>query len=241
MIAAEGHRRPARGGLEDHGDAEPGGEQQQADVGDVLQRIGHRPLGDPLHFLELPGGHEAAGKREEPQQHFGDDRRRPEGGELVRALAEPEIELGRPHQPRREAAEGVGERRPLRHGGEGDPGKRDADGESRDHRDHDPEVVHHLRLGPGGDDRQGHADHAGVDAAARRRRGVQPVQREDEEPGRDEVRELDQVVDHGRGPSPGFCSVLNILSIRSVIRNPLTMLVMDANTAMAPKILISGG
>ena len=107
--------------------------------------------------------------------------------------------------------------------------------------DHDPQVMHHLGPRPCGCNREGHADHAGVHPAARRGRRVHPVEREDEECRRDHVGELDQGVDHGRWPSPGFCSLLNILSIRWVMRNPLTMLVMDANTATAPRNRISTG
>jgi len=38
----------------------------------------------------------------------------------------------------------------------------------------------------------------------------------------------------------GHC-FLNILSIRSVIRNPLTMFVMEANSAIAPRMRMARG
>ncbi len=40
------------------------------------------------------------------------------------------------------------------------------------------------------------------------------------------------------GSLPG---VLNIFSMRSVMRNPLTMLVIDANSAIAPRMRIRSG
>ena len=43
---------------------------------------------------------------------------------------------------------------------------------------------------------------------------------------------------HGRFSSPGR---LNIFSMRSVMRKPLTMLVMEAASAIAPRSVITGG
>ena len=53
--------------------------------------------------------------------------------------------------------------------------------------------------------------------------------------------ELDEAVAHGRPPSRGFVSVLNIFSMRSVMRKPLTMLVIEANRAIPPSSRITGG
>ena len=39
----------------------------------------------------------------------------------------------------------------------------------------------------------------------------------------------------------GLASVLNIFSMRSVIRKPLTMLVIEANRAMAPSMRMRSG
>src|SRR5438132_5955897 len=58
-------------------------------------------------------------------------------------------------------------------------------------------------------------------------RVVHPVQREDEQRRREDGSELVDGVRH---------CFLNIFSMRSVMRNPLTMLVMEANSAMAPRI-----
>ena len=89
------------------------------------------------------------------------------------------------------------------------------------------------------DDGERHGGDAGEDAAPRGRRGVHPVQREDEEGRRGEVGDLDERhadAAHLRASPRG--SVLNILSMRSVIRNPLTMFVIDAKSATAPRTVM---
>src|SRR5262249_2098265 len=78
------------------------------------------------------------------------------------------------------------------------------------------------------DDREGHARDARADAAPRGVRAREPAQREDEQRRRGEVTQLGDGRDHDLPRS------LNILSMRSVIRNPETMLVTEANTAIAP-------
>src|ERR1041385_4076611 len=60
---------------------------------------------------------------------------------------------------------------------------------------------------------------------------VHPMQRKDEQPGRDEIGNLLEAFHQRLPPSPGD---LNIFSIRSVIKKPLMILVMEANSAMAP-------
>ena len=204
MIPANATGAQAAVGCEHDGDAEGDGQQQQADVDDVLDRVGHRPLRDPLHLLQLPGRHEAAGEGEEAEQHLGDDRDGPERGELRRAFALPQVVLGGADEAGRQAAEGVRERGPLRHRRERHPGERHADGEAGDDRHDDPEVVHDLRLGPGGDDGERHPGHAGVDRPPRGGRRVHPVQREDEQRRRDQVGELDQMPRSWLGPLTGL-------------------------------------
>ena len=88
-----------------------------------------------------------------------------------------------------------------------------------------------MPLKPRGQDRQHHAADAGEHAAAGRLRVVHPVQREDEQRRGHEIRKLDEDFHQRFPPAPG---VLNILSMRSVIRKPLTMLVIEANSATAP-------
>ncbi len=120
------------------------------EVDDVLQRVGHRPLRDPLDLLQLAGGHQAAGERQVAEEDLGDDRGHAERRELLAALAEPEVELGRADQPGRQAAEGVRERGPLRHRRERHRA-RAARRPTKPARigDDDPAVVDDLGLGPG--------------------------------------------------------------------------------------------
>src|SRR5262249_29989228 len=63
------------------------------------------------------------------------------------------------------------------------------------------------------------------------------MQCEDEKGGRKQIGDLDEVHPHHLPPF----RILNILSMRSVIKNPLTMLVMEANKAMAPSRVMYGG
>src|SRR2546427_3910737 len=81
---------------------------------------------------------------------------------------------------------------------------------------------------------------AGPHAVAGRARGTQPFEREDEKSGGDEVGNFDDLfgADHG---VHGFLGPLarNILSIRSVIRNPPTRLPVAATMAMVPSTVES--
>ncbi len=92
--------------------------------------------------------------------------------------------------------------------------------------------MHDLGLHPGGEDGYRHAGHAGVHATARRLGVVHPVQRKDEQGRREDGGKLSDEMHH---------CFLNILSMRSVMRNPLTMFVIDANRAIAPRIRIPFG
>src|SRR5205823_3979901 len=96
----------------------------------------------------------------------------------------------------------------------------------------DPFEVDDLRREQRADDRRRHSGDAGRDAAPRRPRMIEPAQRQDEQDRREEVTELNQMLVH-------LCFSRNILSIRSVIRKPLTMLVIDAATATVPRIVVS--
>src|SRR5438034_2173799 len=82
-----------------------------------------------------------------------------------------------------------------------------------------------------------HCDDAGNHAAARRSRIVHPMQGEHEKGSRKQIGDLDEVQPHHLPPF----RVLNILIMRTVIRNPLTTLVMEANKAMAPRRVMYGG
>src|SRR5262249_44845110 len=158
--------------------------------------------------------------------HFHRDRRHAERRQLQR-LAPHDVLRGA-DEAHGKAAEGVRERGPLRDGRQRHPRERNPDREADDDRHANPLVVHDLRRHQRADDRRRHAGDAGRDAAPRGARMVQPPQRQDEEDRRSEITELDQVLAH-------LFFSRNILSIRSVMRNPLTMLVIDAATAIVPR------
>ena len=95
-----------------------------------------------------------------------------------------------------------------------------------------------LRLNPGRQDGQAHSGHAGKHGPPRRFGRVHPVKRKNEKDGRHQVREMLDCTAHGFS---GGRVCLNILSIRSVIKKPLTMFAMEAKSATAPRKRIVGG
>ena len=67
---------------------------EQQEVEDVLVAVGDRPRRQ--HFLQLAGGHQAAGEGQVSEQHLDDDRDRPERRQL--AVVQPQHVL-RPCRP----------------------------------------------------------------------------------------------------------------------------------------------
>src|SRR4030095_17019757 len=143
-----------------------------------------------------------------------------------------------PHEPRRRPAERVRDRGALRHRGERHPRQRHADRESHEHGSRDPGPAHDAGRQERAEDRERHRDDTREHALARGLRVVHPVQRKDEQRRSDEVGALDQPEAHGFLSSPGFPKRR---SMRSVIRKPLTMLVIEAASAIAPSSVTSGG
>ena len=138
-------------------------------------------------------------------------------------------------EPRGEPAEGVGKGRPLWHGGQRHPRERHANRHANRHRDEDPGVVDNLGVQQRPDDRGNHPGDAGRHAAPRGLRMVQPPQRQDEQRGGGQVAGLRQMLGRFTGSAP---APLNIFSMRSVMRKPLTMLVVEAATATAPSTVL---
>ena len=116
--------------LPDQGDAAGDRDAEEAEVARVLEGVGDGPLGDELHLLQLARRHEAAREGQEAQDDLDDERDHAEGGEAL-GLAQPQVELGGADEAGGEAAEGVGQRGPLGHRGEGHPRERHADQDSR--------------------------------------------------------------------------------------------------------------
>src|SRR5581483_1611771 len=83
-------------------------------------------------------------------------------------------------------------------------------------------------------DCQQHAKLASLNATPRRCRRTHPVKRKDKKCAGDQIDDLnDGLIGHDLGGR----AVLNILSIRSVIRNPPTTLLVAAMTAIVPRIV----
>ena len=146
------------------------------------------------HFLQLARGDQAAGARQVAENHFERDRAHAERRQL--AVLGPEVVLRRADEARREAAERVRQRRPLRNGGERHPRQRNAGERSQHERNRDPAVADDQRMHQRADDRERHAADAGKHPAARGHRIAHPLEREDEERGRDEIDQLDELIDH---------------------------------------------
>src|SRR5208283_2826251 len=104
--------------------------------------------------------------------------------------------------------------------------------------DGDPLVVHDAVMQQRAGNCQHHSYFAGPDSAPRGSRRTQPLQRENEKDGGDDVGDLNDLCgrwDHG------FCVRLdlNILSMRSVMMNPPTALLVAATIAMVPSTVDS--
>src|SRR5882672_4212069 len=86
-------------------------------------------------------------------------------------------------------------------------------------------------------DRQQHANFARAHTTSRRDRRTQPLDGKNNAESGNDVRCLPKGIVH----FPPVSFFLNILSIRSVIRNPATMLMVANATAMMPRILLTIG
>ena len=146
----------------------------------------------------------------------------------------PDIILRGPDQPGRQTTEGVRQGGSLRNGRQWNQRQRNPQDEPEAHSDADPVVDldfgKQQRAADGGD----HGNDAGEGAPPRRARVTHPQQREDEQRRGNEINRLDNVVHVHDLAGSRF---LNILSIRSVSRKPLTIFVIEAKTATAPRIV----
>ena len=215
-----------------HGDDD--GDGEQAEVDEVLSFIGDGALRQD--FLQFARGHQAAGEGERAE----DDLERQHGHHELRNVGRAQVELRGADQRDAKRAEGVAERGPLRNGGHGDVAERHADDGAQHQRDGDPLVVDDALVEERADDGQQHAGFAGEDAAARGGGRAQPLERQDEQRRRNDVDDFNDVltadeVCHGLGA----LLALNILSMRSVMMNPPTMLLVAATMAMVPRMVAS--
>ena len=190
-----------------------------------------------IHFssCELASRHQAAAECEKAEDVFRDERRRPERRQVFRRLAPPQVVIRGTHQPRRGPPKRVGQRGPLGNRREGNPRERHTDGDRRHDPQDDPQMVDDVRLDPRCGHRQQHGRDPREHAVARGLGIVHPMQGEDVQARRDQIGQGHDEADHWRS------LVLNILTMRSVMRNPLTMFAMDANTATTPRSRMTVG
>jgi hypothetical protein len=178
------------GMVEHQHDHEHEGRREHREVHGVLALVDDGPLRQP--FLKLPRGHQASGEDEEPEDDLDAEHR---GVELVEVVVRQVVVRGA-DQRRGQAAEGVGERDPLRHRGHRhQQAERHADGRSDQRGDGDQDVAlgRHVRPEEGGHDRDAEPELAGQDAAAGGGRRRHPLERHGEAEPPDQVGQVDPV------------------------------------------------
>src|SRR5271154_2886377 len=129
------------------------------------------------------------------------------------------------------------ERGSLRDRGHMNHSQGNPDSRAQHQSDGDPLVVHDAVMQQGAGNGQDHSNLAGTDPALGGCRRAHPFQRQNKESAGDEVDDLDDLLISGEVRGHGFVGRLdlNILSMRSVMRNPPTTLLVAATTARNPK------
>src|SRR5437870_5504050 len=129
----------------------------------------------------------------------------------------------------------MAERGSLRHRGHLDTAERDADACSQHQGDDDPFVIDNSVVQQRARNGQHHTDLAGPDSAPGSARRTHPFRRQYEERAGDQINDFNDVLISGEiGHGLVGRLVLNIFSMRSVIRNPPTTLLVAATTAITP-------
>src|ERR1700686_3842524 len=131
----------------------------------------------------------------------------------------------------------MAERGSLRHCGHVHHAQRDSDSGAEHECDDNPFVIDDAVMEQGTGDGEDHADLASSHAALGRGWRAHPFQRQNKENAGDEVDDLDDLLIAREIGGHGFVGRLdlNIFSMRSVIRNPPTTLLVAAITASTPK------
>ena len=147
-------------------------------------------------------------------------------------------EFGDPHEGDGERAEHVADGDALRHGGHwNEESHRQADRGADHESDDDQVVADDLVVEECADDCEEHAHRGELHAASRRIWLGEAAKAEDERRRSGNVGDLDEECANLRVHF-GASVFLNILSMRSVITNPPTTLMVAAATATAPMTLI---
>src|SRR6266849_6046576 len=214
---------------QNHGDEH--GQRQHAEIDEVLSFIGDGALRQ--NFLQLAGGHQAAGEGERAENHFHGEHGHHERRNIRRA----QIKLRGAHQRDAQRAEGVAQRGSLRHRGHLHVAERNADDRAEHQGDGDPLVVHDAVMQQRAGDGQHHAHFAGPHAVPRGGGRAQPLQRQNEKDGGDQISDFDEGVGGDRVAHGFFGPLdLNMRSMRSVMMKPPTTLLVAATMAMTPRI-----
>src|ERR1700733_3681657 len=232
-------------------------DEKQQEVDEILTFVGDRTLGEDL--LQFSCGHQTAGESQAAEDDFHREHRHHELGNVGSA----EVELSGADQCYAQCAERVAESGPLWDGGHLHHAERNADATAEHESDDDPLIVDDAVVEQSAGYGQHHADLAGPDAMAGSGGRTHPLQRQNEKRAGDEVDDFDcglacgelGHVYFGQSCSKSVCFgsacfksvssridyfftgrlVLNILSMRSVMRNPPTTLLVAATMAMTPR------
>src|SRR5215467_2126661 len=128
----------------------------------------------------------------------------------------------------------------LRHGSHLHHAEGDAYGRADDQADDNPLVLDQLRVIEGCGDRQGSANFSSEHAPARHCRRTQPLQRQHEQHNGGDVCEIQVFLQCKRVGHFLGLPVLNMRTMRSVMKNPPTILLKEAATAIAPNAVVKG-
>src|SRR5262249_16082534 len=156
-----------------------------------------------------------------------------EGSNIGRA----KIELRSADQSHAERAESVAERGPLRDRRHRHVAERNSDDGAKYQRDREPLVIDNAVVQKRSGNGQRHAGFAGKHAAPRGGGRAQPFERENKKRGSNQIRDFNQSV-YAHEVRHDFLGPLdlNIRSIRSVMMNPPTTLLVAATMAIVPRI-----
>src|SRR5438067_11292405 len=129
----------------------------------------------------------------------------------------------------------MAERGSLRHCGHLDTAERDTDSCPQHQGNDDPFVIDNSVVQQRARNGQHHTDLAGPDSAPGSARRAHPFQRQNEQRAGNQINDLNDVLISGEiGHGLVGRLLLNIFSMRSVIRNPPTTLLLAATTAITP-------
>src|SRR3954465_5842972 len=148
------------------------------------------------------------------------------------------VVMGYADQCRGESAEHVGNGNALRHRcHRNEKSDGNSDDGPEDQAANDPVVTNDILLHQRADNREQHAESGVVHAAARFFRRCEPLQPENEQDRRRQVHRFDEVGPHFLSVSTTRSVRLSMRSMRSVMMNPPTTLIVAEVTATKPRMV----